>query len=164
MKAERGGFRMLQHEQLLKELVHDSYKMKSKLAEPARCKECGAVYRRGRWTWEPATAPAHDTLCPACHRMRDGMPAGYVSLAGEFFREHREEVLRRVRNCEADEKREHPLERIMAMSASGEGMLVTTTDTHLAHRIGQALRKSWKGEVEFHYNKEDNLLRVSWRR
>ena len=164
MKDDRSGFRMLRHEQLLQELVHDSYKAKGKLAEPAHCEECGAAYQRGRWTWADAQPGSHATVCPACHRIRDGMAAGYVRLEGEFFRAHRDEIVQRVRACEAAEKREHPLQRIMAVQDEGEGMLVTTTDTHLARRLGDALQKSWKGDLEFHYNREDNLLRVSWRR
>jgi len=141
MKRERGGFRMLQHEQLMQELVHDSYHSKRKLPEPAR----GAAR-------------------PACRRIRDRFPAGYVSLSGRFFEAHRNEVLHRVRSCEGAERADHPLQRIMAIEAQRKGTLVTTTDTHLARRIGVALHKAYKGELEFRYNKEDDLLRVSWSR
>jgi hypothetical protein len=41
---------------------------------------------------------------------------------------------------------------------------VTTTDIHLARGIGDALHSAYKGELEYHYNKEENLLRVEWRR
>jgi NMD protein affecting ribosome stability and mRNA decay len=162
MKTTRATPR--QKDQVFEELLHDSYKTKCKLPEPSHCEQCGAVYRRGRWTWAQARQASHATLCPACHRIRDAMPAGYVRLDGDFFRAHRDEILRRVRACEAEEKREHPLQRIMAVQDEGEGTLVTTTDSHLARRIGDALHKSWKGGLEFHYNRQDNLLRVSWRR
>lgn len=165
MKSDRGGFRMLQHEQLLHELVHDSYRMKRKLREPAQCPDCGAVYRAGHWRWATAEPGTYAERCPACHRIHDRFPAGRVTLEGEFLRSHREEVIARVRNCEKAEKREHPLERIMAIEdAEGGGVLVTTTGTHLARRIGVALHDAHKGEVEFHYNREENLLRVLWRR
>jgi len=156
---------MLQREQLLQELVHDSYKSKRKLTEPTLCPDCGAVYRRGRWQW--AAAPEKDAQlerCPACHRVHDHFPAGYVTLGGAFFGEHRDEILRRVRHCEEAEKRDHPLERIMKIEADGEGTVVTTTDPHLARRIGDALHDAFKGELEYHYNKEENLLRVAWSR
>ncbi|HXM82399.1 MAG TPA: BCAM0308 family protein [Burkholderiales bacterium] len=164
MKNDRGGFRMLRREQLLQELVHDSYKSPRKLRQPTRCPDCGAVYRDGRWQWGPQSAAAHETRCPACQRTHDRFPAGYVSLDGEFLDEHREEILHRVHNCEKAEKAEHPLERIMAIEQDGDATLVTTTGTHLARRIGEALHDAYKGELEFHYNKADNLLRVSWRR
>ena len=155
---------MLQHEQLLQELVHDSYKSKRKPHEPTRCPDCGAVFLRGRWTWGESPRNAHAERCPACHRVHDHFPAGYVTLRGPFFDQHREEILQRVRHCEAAEKPEHPLQRIMALEANGEGALVTTTDAHLARGIGEALHDAYKGELEYHYNKAENLLRVTWSR
>jgi hypothetical protein len=56
------------------------------------------------------------------------------------------------------------MQRIMAIAAEGRGVRVSTTDTHLARRIGDALRDAYKGELEYRYNKEDNLLRVLWSR
>jgi len=164
MKGERGGFRMLKREQLLQELVHDSYKSNRKLPEPACCPECGAVFHKGRWTWGAAPAGAHEQTCPACHRIHDKFPAGHVTLKGDFLREHRDQILHLVRNHEAKEKAEHPLERIMAIEDTADGVLVTTTDTHLARDIAEALYHAYKGELEFHYNKEENLLRATWNR
>lgn len=43
-------------------------------------------------------------------------------------------------------------------------LVVTTTDPHLARRIGDALHHAYKGELEYRYNKQDKLLRVSWSR
>lgn len=162
MKIDRGAFRMLQREQLLDEPVHDSYKPRRKLGEPTRCAGCGAVYRRGRWRWGAAPPGARAALCPACQRTRDRFPAGYVALKGGFFARHRDEILARVRHCEQAEKRLHPLQRIMAINAAGEGVVVSTTDTHLARRIGDALYDAYKGELDYRYNRRENLLRVLW--
>ena len=87
-----------------------------------------------------------------------------MTLKGEFFRENREEILELVRNHEAKEKAEHPLERIMRIEDTEDGVLVTTTDTHIARDIAEALYHAHKGELEFHYNKADNLLRANWTR
>ncbi len=164
MKTERGGFRMLRREQLLQELVHDSYKSSRKLTGPARCSGCAAVYRKGRWTWGAASAGTRTTLCPACQRIKDRFPAGFVTLAGKFFEAHREEILHRVRHCEESEKSDHPLERIMAIEDKGRSAVVTTTDAHLARRIADALHDAYKGELKYRYSKAENLLRVAWRR
>jgi NMD protein affecting ribosome stability and mRNA decay len=164
MKTVRSGWRPLQREELRDELVHDSYKSKRKLSEPTRCPECGAVYHSGRWQWGMAAAGAHETLCPACHRVHDKFPAGYVTLKGEFAVTHRAEILQLVRHREAREKAEHPLQRIMDIEDVDDGVLVTTTDIHLARDIGEALHAAYKGELEYHYNKEENLLRVLWTR
>lgn len=164
MKTERGNFQSLRKDQLFKELVHDSYKTGQKLHEPTQCPECGAVFHKGRWTWGTAPKNAHEAMCPACHRIRDKFPAGYVTLKGNFFREQREQIMQLVRNHEAREKAEHPLERIMAIDETGDGVVVTTTDTHLARDIAEALQHAYKGDLDYHYNKEDNLLRASWSR
>ncbi|HET7362936.1 MAG TPA: BCAM0308 family protein [Burkholderiales bacterium] len=164
MKRARGGFRLLRREQLLQEVVHDSYKLRRKLREPSRCRDCGAVYRQGRWRWTEGGGPAHKVRCPACQRVRDAYAAGYVRLGGTFFGEHRDEILRRVRACENAERREHPLERIIAIAPAPDGALVTTTGVHLARRIAQALRHAYKGELESRYNKADNVLRARWTR
>ena len=164
MKTERGGFRMLRREQLLQELVHDSYKLGKKLAEPTRCPDCSAVFHKGRWTWDIAPPGAPEHRCPACSRVHDRFPAGYVNLQGEFLQEHRDEILNLVKKCETSEKAEHPLERIMAIDAADGGVEVTTTGTHLAREIAERVHNAYKGEMEFSYNKEDNLLRAAWRR
>ena len=164
MKTTRDGFRMLKREQLLQEVVHDSYKSKGKLHEPTRCPDCGAVFSEGRWHWASAPQGAHEARCPACHRIHDAYPAGHVRLSGEFFDAHREEVLARVRNVEQAEKKDHPLERIMEIAANGVGVIVTTTGTHLARRIAEAVHDAYKGELEFHYNRDENLLHAAWKR
>jgi NMD protein affecting ribosome stability and mRNA decay len=164
MKTDRGSWRLLRRDELRDELVHDAYKSKRKLPEPTRCPECGAVFSGGRWTWGFAPPEVHQEPCPACRRVRDHFPAGYVELHGEFLAGHRDEVLQLARNREAKEKAEHPLERIMDVEDVDGGVLITTTDTHLARDIGEALHSAYKGELEYHYNKEENLLRVHWAR
>jgi NMD protein affecting ribosome stability and mRNA decay len=164
MKAEHGGWRPLRREELRPELVHDSYKSKKKIPEPTRCPDCGAVYHGGRWTWGSAQSKGHEERCPACHRIHDKFPAGYVTLKGEFLAEHRDDIVQLVRNREAHEKAEHPLARIMMIKEVEEGLLITTTDMRLARNIGEAVQSANKGELEYHYNKAENLLRVYWAR
>jgi len=115
MKTERGGWRMIRRDELRDELVHDTYKSGKKLAEPSRCPDCGAVYHRGRWTWGETPAGAAAATCPACHRIKDEFPAGRVTLKGEFFAAHRDEIVHLVRNRESKERAEHPLQRIIAI-------------------------------------------------
>lgn len=159
------GYRQIRrHDGLFKEYVHDAYKLKGKLPEPSVCMECGAVYHAGRWQWLPAPEKAHQLICPACHRVRDRFPAGFLTMQGEFFQSHRTEIMRLVRNHELYERAERPLKRIMAVEATDGATLVTTTDIHLARGIGEALHHAYKGELDFHYNPEQNLLRVNWTR
>lgn len=164
IKAPEGFRRIRRNNRLIQERVHDTYKSRAKLPEPTRCPDCGAVYRAGRWRWGPAEAAAHEERCPACHRVHDRFPAGYVAIGGEFLEAHRDEIIHLLRNVEAREKAEHPLERLMAIEDGADGLLVTTTAPHHARAIGGALEHAFRGKLEYHYNKEDRLLRVHWTR
>ena len=158
------GFRPIRLDRLRLQTVKDSYKAKGKLSEPAVCEDCGAVFLAGRWQWAAKPKDAHKTTCPACHRMRDHFPAGYVNVAGEFFAKHEQEMMQLIKHHEAQEKAQHPLQRIMDIEKTKQGALVTTTDIHLARGIGEALHHAYQGELEFHFNEDQNLLRVGWRR
>lgn len=156
------GFHPIRRDRLLQDARHDSYKSKVKPAEPSACPQCGAVFHSGRWQWLEKPAGAHEETCPACHRIHDNFPAGYVSLTGTFLASHEDEILQLVRNHETREKAEHPLQRIMGIHKGTAGIEVTTTDLHLARGIGEALHHAWQGELELHYNPDQNLLRVTW--
>lgn len=148
----------------LQDPIKDPYQRKRKLAGPVVCPDCGAVFQRGRWRWGARPAQAEAYRCPACQRVREGVPAGYVRLAGEFFERHRGEILQLVRNEEAREKRDHPLQRIMRLREQAAGVEVTTTDVHLARRIGESLRGAFQGELDVKYSRGEHLVRVRWSR
>lgn len=61
-------------------------------------------------------------------------------------------------------KAEHPLARIMTIEDAADGILVTTTDLHLARDLGDALHHAYQGKLEFHYNDAETRLRVHWHR
>ncbi|OGB25689.1 MAG: ATPase [Burkholderiales bacterium RIFCSPLOWO2_02_FULL_57_36] len=144
--------------------LHDPYQEVEKFSEPAVCSDCGAVFHDGRWQWITPSAHANQTRCAACRRIQENQPAGYVTVEGRFAQDHREEMLNLVRNLETREKAEHPLKRIMAIEEQGDKLEITTTDIHLARGIGEALQHAYKGDLDFHYNKDEYLVRVHWRR
>lgn len=164
MSKHPPGFKLVRRDQLMQEAVHDTYQSKGKPAEPARCPDCGAVFHGGRWQWKDAPAGAHEVVCPACMRIRDKFPAGFLALSGDFLATHEAEIRQQISHHEDREKAEHPLQRVMDIEDTPDGLLVTTTDMHLARGIGEALHHAYQGELEFHYNPDQNLLRVSWSR
>ncbi|MBS1188849.1 MAG: hypothetical protein H6R10_641 [Rhodocyclaceae bacterium] len=158
------GFHPVRHNRLIEEYRHDTYKTRGKPAEPAVCPVCGVVFHDGRWQWLPRPAQAEPETCPACHRIADQFPAGFVQLSGDFLADHDQEVMQLVNHTASEESGRHPLERIMATTAADGGLLITTTGIHLARRLGEALHHAYQGELEFHYNEDEMLLRVHWRR
>lgn len=162
-KTNQPGFRQIaRRDNIFQEHVHDNYKIKGKLSTPTVCPHCRAVYHEGRWQWGQVPAEAHQVTCPACHRIQDHYPAGFLTLQGAFFVAHRDEILHLVRNTEEREKERHPLKRIIAIEEKDEIALITTTDIHLARGLGEAIHHAYQGELEFHYNHDENLLRVNW--
>lgn len=147
----------------IKEHVHDPYRMRLKPDSPSLCPKCGAVYDDGRWRWpEHAPSGMDEQTCPACRRIADDCPAGIITIEGPFAEAHREEIRGLLRNEAQAEAREHPMNRVLAITTHDGGMTATTTDIHLARRLGEALQRSFKGELSLQYAKEEYLVRVRW--
>ena len=71
-------------DRLIREREHDTYKVRGQLPDPTACPECGAMYRAGRWTWGSAPVDAQRVVCPACQRIKDDYPGGFLTLGGSF--------------------------------------------------------------------------------
>lgn len=142
----------------------DPYRSAAKPPEPTTCPKCHATFTDGRWTWEEAPEDAYEQTCPACQRIHDRFPAGYVTIKGDFLAEHRDEIVSLIRNHEQKEKAERPLQRIMALDEKRDELEVTTTDSHLARGIAEALHDAYKGDLKLRYSRDENLLRATWKR
>jgi len=142
----------------------DPYVATRKPPGPTVCPTCKAVFAEGRWSWQRPPHDAIELICPACQRIHDDFPAGYVMIKGEFIKQHRDEIIAVITSKEDREKANHPLQRIMAIEDVREGLQVTTTDSHLARGIGEALHDAYKGELKLRYSRDENLLRAVWKR
>ncbi len=151
-------------DRLIRERVHDPYQLREKPSDPTVCRECGAIFRRGRWDWAPAPVDAHVTLCPPSRRIQDHYPEGSVTVAGDFAKANRDEILNLVRKVEIREKKEHPLKRIMGITDEGDHTVIETTSAKLASAIGKALNDAYQGNLEASFPDEGGLLRVTWTR
>lgn len=134
----------------------------------AICSKCEALYHAGKWTWKlpesTLLAKAERVTCPACQRIDDDKPAGALTLSGDFLHEHRNEIINLIRTHEKMEKAEHALERILKLTESNDGLVVSTTGVHLANRIGYALKAAYKGHSHYHYSEEQSFLSIRWGR
>jgi hypothetical protein len=52
----------------------------------------------------------------------------------------------------------------MGLEDKKDGVELTTTDSHLARGIAEALHDAYKGELKLRYSKDENLLRATWKR
>jgi hypothetical protein len=143
---------------------HDPYQMKGKYAEPTVCKTCHATFQHGHWVWGALPDAAQQAECPACHRIRDKQPAGFITLAGAVVEGDRDALVRLARNVEKHETAEHPLHRIIGIEMQDGDIVVTTTDVHLPQRIGEAVRHAHKGHLDVAYAHDEYSVRVHWRK
>lgn len=154
------------HDRLIKEHVHDPYMARSKPAEPTVCADCGVVFSKGRWQWmSEAPAGAHQQRCPACQRIHDKVPAGFLTLSGTFFGEHRDEIIRLLHNKVEEQKAQHPMKRLMAIEDQKDGSVqITFTDMHLPRGVGEAIERAYEGDLDIQYTEESGIVRVYWKR
>lgn len=116
---------------------------------------------QGRWQWSQPLEGAHPHVCPACRRIAEELPAGVVTLHRPASH-LKDQVIGLVRNEEAAEKGEHPLNRVIAIEEADGDLLVSTTDIHLPRRIGEALKRAYHGELVMHFDDHAYFARVEW--
>jgi NMD protein affecting ribosome stability and mRNA decay len=153
-------------DRLLKQPQSDTYRLDHKLREPTLCKICGAVFTGGRWQWLDALPEsAEETRCPACQRIHDRVPAGFLTLSGSFFDDHREEIMHLVHNHVERQRLQHPLQRIIDSRAlEAGGIEISFTEYHLPKGVGEAVKHAYQGELHITFADAEGQERVSWER
>ncbi|HGL4257063.1 BCAM0308 family protein [Burkholderia dolosa] len=142
----------------------DSYREPKRPKAGRRCDGCGAVCDAGRWTWYATPRERRQLECPACKRVREQAPAGELVLHGAYLHAHRTTILDLIERQAALEMSEHALERIMEIDKSGDALIVRTTGTHMARRLGDALLHAHHGDLTLNYRDGDDVLRAQWKR
>ena len=149
----------------------DPYLPDMKPDEVARCRECRSVFAGGRWRLESdATRELNEAkqitevLCPACQKIRGRVPGGVLSITGGFAADHQEEIVNLVNHENSLAMKINPLERIMDIERSEDGMVVYTTNEKLAQKTGRALKKAYDGHIDYKWPEDRKLIRVNWHR
>ncbi|MCD6548838.1 MAG: ATPase [Thermodesulfobacterium sp.] len=153
------------------ETTDDPYAIKAAPAGEAICPNCKAVFKDKRWFLDDEvyeelkeidTVP--QIICPACRKVLDKYAMGYLYISGNFWETHKEDIMRLINNEVERARGLNPLHQIIDMyEKDGKTVIETTTD-HLAQRLGRALYKAYKGELEFKWSKGDKLVRLYWSR
>ncbi len=111
------------------------------------------------------TDKVKEVTCPTCRKVKDRYSEGILTLGGDFFKEHRDEIVNLLKKeAERVGKRSVP-DRIITMNEEAQDRLVVETTTEkLAQHLGRALHKAYKGELHFKWGEMDKLVRVNWSR
>lgn len=146
----------------------DPYLSKVEYEDKSVCRKCEAVYINKRWSVKEEHRQAAEggpkALCPACRKIKENYPSGYVTLKGAFLKDHKEEIVNLLKNKEERAMHINPLERIIDLDDKGDTLEVTTTTEKFAQRIGQMMKKTYKGEVEYKWSDDVKIARVTWSR
>jgi hypothetical protein len=140
--------------------------------EASICTECRALYQNKRWFFDEKMA-AHlegskqvrEVVCPTCRKVKEDYPEGYLTLSGDFFAAHRDEVITLLKNEAGRVSSRSVLDRVMTMTEEDQGrMEVKTTTEKLAQHLGRAVYRAYKGALDFRWSGSNPLVRVYWSR
>lgn len=148
----------------------DVYLPKEGMTE-SYCSKCGVIYRQKRWIMDSVellrvkeNPEAGVIVCPACQKMRDKVPGGFLTLSGSYLRQHEHEILELIKNTEAKSRGKNPLGRIMELHQEGDMLTIHTTLDRLAEKLGKEIYKAHRGDLAFQWSHGENMVRVAWQR
>ena len=136
------------------------------------CPKCGAVWDGDRWVPEPDanllaefSRKTHCAeLCPGDLRIEKRQVEGVVTLKGKFLQSHRDDIDNLVARVAREGRRRNVAARVLETIEQDNGLLIETTDEHLAERMGKEVEKAFKGDLEIKWQKKDTFARVTWQR
>lgn len=147
-------------DQMIIESDHDPYHKKLKLKAPTVCTNCASVFKKGRWTWAPEPKDSEKTMCPACQRTRDKVPAGFLTITHDYIGNRQTEIMNLIHHTIVRERQAHPMKRIMDTVDEDDQLRITFTDPHLARNVGDAVEKAYGGTLDYQYTPGEFILRV----
>lgn len=137
-----------------------------------QCPRCGACYNGRRWMPKQESMAAGTSLtmgcakelCPGCMRVERKQIEGIVFLKGDFFTAHREEIWNVLNRVARMKEQRNVSSRILNVANENGGVVIETTDEHLAESMGKELHKAFKGNLEMKWQEGAALVRVFWER
>ncbi|AEB08016.1 BCAM0308 family protein [Desulfobacca acetoxidans] len=138
----------------------------------AICTTCKAIYQNKRWFFDEELYRRHfqeettnRVTCPGCQKVQDHYYEGVLTLEGAFLAEHKDEILMLL-NREAERvATKSPLDRVIQIiPEDGDRLIVETTTEKLAQRLGKAVYRAYKGDLDFRWSHMNKFVRVYWSR
>lgn len=136
------------------------------------CPRCNAVHDGHRWISQPdkrlmksaQRSGAQRQLCPGCLRVERGQVDGVVVLKGAFLQSHLDEIRNVVKRVTRKRRHRNTASRVVDIRQEDGGLIIETTDEHLAERIGKEVEKAFKGDLRITWQQKDHFVRVVWQR
>jgi len=128
----------------------------------AACSECGILFVAKGGVQNSLQDAQEGVVCPACTRIANRYPAGYVEAKGAFLKKLLDEVLQLIRETAVQASKKYPMERIMEVVHDDEGIIITTTGIIIARKIGEALSRAYKGNLRMQSADDEEFIRVFW--
>ena len=151
--------------------VDNPYRESTHHPDHTLCAQCGALVLNQRWVIDEeqrrlavASGAARQVTCPACSKTREEVPQGIVTLRGGYWREHRTDLIPLIRHQEEETLQDNPLERILSLREEDGCLVIETSTEKLAQKIGRAIHKAHKGEIDYQWGDGNHLARIFWYR
>jgi NMD protein affecting ribosome stability and mRNA decay len=140
--------------------------------EMAICTTCKAIYRNKSWFYDEElyreNFPKETTnrvICPGCQKVQDHFYEGVLTLEGEFLAQHKDEIMTLLNRQAEQVSKKNPLERVIQIVPEGDDrLIVETTTDRLAQRLGKAVYRAYKGNLDFRWSHMNKFVRVYWSR
>lgn len=145
----------------------DPYLQAEGLKGPMRCRHCQAVYHNKRWQAAGNDVPqaqAALVTCPACRQAGEGYVQGVLTLRGSYLQEHEAEVRNVLQHAELRCVERNPLERVLRIDRREDALVIETTAEKMAERLGRALHRALRGELQIQWSGGHEVCRVNWER
>ncbi len=151
--------------------INDPYELAAG-QEAAVCQECHAVYQSKRWFFDgnlydklAGAGKVRHLVCPACRKIKDHYVEGYLTLGGEFWVQHREEIVKLLEKEAAKVGKRSFADRIVQMIPEADNKLIVETTTEkLAQHLGRTIFKAYSGDLNFRWSEPNRFVRVCWTR
>lgn len=113
------------------------------------CGECDAVYYKKSWHHSllnlksvKEDAPVNFVLCPACKMIKSGQFEGRITISGAP-QNLTKELLNLIRGFGERARAVDPMDRVIEIKKSKDGLVVTTTENQLANKLAKKIQSTF---------------------
>lgn len=135
------------------------------------CRQCEAIMTNSHWVYDDiAVSTAKRThrfeyaTCTGCERLAKKRVDGIVTLRSPLLDAHRGDAMNLIHNVAERSHTTNVAARIAGIDERKGQITVTTTDRHLAERIGKEFEKAYSGRLDIKWPKGEEFVRVVWER